>query len=258
MGNDIVYNIERAEKILEIIRSQNRVSVNYLADYFNVSSTTIRTDLAKLESNGDIIRTHGGAMLKASLHREQLISERLHGDKKAMIANKALELINPGDTLLIDTGTTMLYLAQALVRSSLSKLRIFTNDIEIARILEEKENFEIHLMGGKMRNGFHYCYGYQIIEELKKYNFEKLFIASSAISLTHGLTTSNDDLAQIKTAMMKSSNNIILLADSSKVNHIDFQTFAEINEVDVLIMDSDVSPQYAQKLNECISKVILV
>lgn len=258
MDNDTVYNSERAEKILEIIRSQNSVSVNYLADYFNVSGTTIRTDLTKLENNGDIIRTHGGAMLKTSIHHEQLISERLNSDKKMLIADRALELVHNNDTILMDTGTTMLYLARALVKSPLTRLRVFTNDIEAVRILEEKEGFEIHLLGGKVRNGFHYCYGNQIIEELRKYNFEKLFVAASAISTTHGLTVSNDELGQIKTAMIRASKNIILLADSSKVNRVDFQTFADINEVDVLIMDSDVAPQYAQKLKDHISKVIFV
>lgn len=258
MGNDTVYNSERAEKILALIREHNSVSVNYLAEYFNVSGATIRTDLTKLENSGDIIRTHGGAMMKTSIHREQLISERLHAEQKSLIANKALELINNGDTVLIDTGTTMLYLAQALVKSSLSKLRVFTNDLEVTRILEAKENFDVHLLGGKVRNGFHYCYGHQIIEELRKYNFEKLFIASAAISTTHGLTVSNDELAQIKAAMIRASKNIILLADSSKVNRVDFQTFADIHEIDVLIMDGGVSPQYEKKLRENISNVILV
>ncbi|MCI8993091.1 MAG: DeoR/GlpR transcriptional regulator [Eubacterium sp.] len=257
MENDTVYTAERTEKILEIIRSQNSVSVKYLADYFNVSGATIRTDLTKLENSGDIIRTHGGAMLKTSLHHEQQINERFNADKKIMIANRALEFIHDGDTVLIDTGTTMLYLAQALARSSFSKVRIFTNDIEIVRILEEKEDFEIHLLGGKIRNSFHYCYGHQIIEELKKYNFEKMFLATAAISTTHGLTVSNDELAQVKTAMIKSSKNIILLADSSKINRIDFQTFADIGEVDVLIMDSGITPSYEKKLKEHISKIIL-
>ena len=257
MENDTVYTAERTEKILEIIRSQNSVSVKYLADYFNVSGATIRTDLTKLENSGDIIRTHGGAMLKTSLHHEQQINERFNADKKIMIANRALEFIHDGDTVLIDTGTTMLYLAQALARSSFSKVRIFTNDIEIVRILEEKEDFEIHLLGGKIRNSFHYCYGHQSIEELKKYNFEKMFLATAAISTTHGLTVSNDELAQVKTAMIKSSKNIILLADSSKINRIDFQTFADIGEVDVLIMDSGITPSYEKKLKEHISKIIL-
>lgn len=257
MKTNNLYNTERAEKILDLIRSENSVSVNYLAEYFGVSGATIRTDLAKLENSGEIIRTHGGAMLKSSLHREQSMNERPNEDKKALIAQKALELIHDGDTLLLDTGTTIAALAHAITRSSLSNLRIFTNDIEAARILEEKEGTEIHLLGGKIRNGFHYCYGHQTIEELRRYNFQKLFLATSAISITHGLTTSNDELAHLKTAMIQSSKSIILLADSTKMNQIDFQTFAGIHEVDILVMDAEISPQNAQRLQEQIAKVIL-
>lgn len=167
MKNDIIYSNERAEKILEILRSQNSVSVSYLADYFNVSGTTIRIDLTKLENSGNIIRTHGGAMLKSSLGREQMIDERSNSEQKSLISLKALDFVSENDTLLIDTGTTMISFAQALVASSISNLRIFTNDIKIAQILEEKPHFDVHLLGGKIRNHFHYCYGSQITEELK-------------------------------------------------------------------------------------------
>lgn len=249
---------ERAEKILELIRSENSVNVNDLADLFEVSGATIRTDLTKLENSGEIIRTHGGAMLKSSLHREQSMDKRLHQGKKAEIARGALELVQDGDTILLDTGTTMVCFAQALAASPLKGLRVFTPDLTVAQILEEKESFELHLLGGRIRNGFHYCYGHQTVEELKKYNFEKLFLATSAISLTQGLTTSNNDLANLKAAMIQCSKNIILLADSSKLNRIDFLTFASISEIDVLVMDGDIPAAQLQKLNEQISRLLLI
>lgn len=257
MDNTTLYNNERLEKILDIIRSQHSVSVNYLADYFHVSGATIRTDLSRLENKGDIIRTHGGATIKSAIYHEQLINERLHDDLKMLIANQALAQVGENDTILIDTGTTMLFFAQALVRSSISRLKIYTNDIEVARILEAKEEFDIHLLGGKMRNGFHYCYGHQLIEELKNYHFEKLFVAASAIDIERGLTIYNSDLAQMKAAMIDSSKTVILLADSSKAELVDFQTFADINSVDVLIMDSGVPPLYVQKLKEHIANIVL-
>lgn len=197
-------------------------------------------------------------MLKSSIQRELRISDRTNDDKKALIANKALELINSEDTLLLDTGTTMQALAQALLRSSLKRIRIYTIDLEVIRILEPRDDFELYLMGGKIRNGFHYCYGRTIPDELKYYNFEKLFLASSAISFEHGLTVSNNELAQMKQAMMQSSKNICLLADSTKLGRIDFQSFAGLEEIDTLIMDANVSDPDKEKLNEQISKVVLV
>ncbi len=258
MENDILNYEQRADKILEILRSQNSVSVNYLSEQLNVSGTTIRTDLTKMESSGIVVRTHGGAMLKTSLYREQAMTERLHDDKKMLIAAKALSHIENHDTLLIDTGTTMLFLARAIARSSLTKLRIFTNDLEVVRTLEVREDFEVNLLGGKIRNRFHYCYGNSLIQSLQNYNFEKLFLSASAISISHGLTVSTDELAQIKTAMIQSSHQIFLLADSSKVNHIDFRKFADLQEVDVLIMDQELSPSYQEKLQDMISCIELV
>lgn len=252
MNSEILINSDRASKIIEIIRKNGTVSVNYLAELFQVSGTTIRTDLTRLEESGEIVRTHGGAMLRSSFTRETGIAERESKEEKNQIAEAAVQLLNNYDTVLIDTGTTMVAFARALVRSPLKNLRIFTIDFEVAGILENNSSFEIRLIGGKVRNGFHYCYGHQVIEELKKYNFEKLFLATSAIDPIHGLTTSNVDLAELKTTMLNVSRKIILLTDSSKIGRIDFQKFADISSIDTLITDNnanaDIIPVFKEQI----------
>lgn len=258
MSGEALYSTERADKILAVLREQGSASVNYLAGYFNVSGATIRTDLTKLESAGEVIRTHGGAMLKSSLQRELRICDRINEDKKELIADKALELIQNEDTILLDTGTTMQFLAQSLLRSSISRLRIYSIDLEVLRILEARDDYELYLLGGRIRNGFHYCYGTQIVDALEKYNFEKLFLASSAISFEHGLTVTNSELSRIKQTMIKSSKSICLLADSTKLGRIDFESFARLDEIDTLIMDNSISDADKKRLKEEIGKVILV
>ena len=258
MNNETILNSERMEKIIEIIKEQRTVSVSYLADLFHVSGTTIRTDLTRLEENGDIIRTHGGAMLRSLVARELDMTKRENTDEKIRIASEAIRHISNSDTILIDTGTTMTALARALVRSSLKNLRIFTIDLEAARILEANPEFEIRLIGGLVRNGFHYCYGHQVIEELKKYNFEKLFLGVSGIDIEYGLTTSNVDLADLKVAMIQGSRNICLLSDSSKIGRMDFQKCASVDDIDLFITDRGIRQDHLQKLQETMGKIIVV
>lgn len=258
MDIENITNMDRAEKIIDIIREKGTVSVGYLSELFHVSGTTIRTDLTRLEESGEIVRTHGGAMLRSSFTRETGIAEREHKEEKNRIAQRAIQYVNNSDTILIDTGTTMSAFARALLRSPLKDLRIFTIDFEIAGILENNPSFEVRMIGGRVRNGFHYCYGHQVIEEIRKYNFEKLFLSSSAIDSKHGLTTSNVDLAELKDSMISASRTIYLLSDSSKVGQVDFQRFARLQDIDVFITDQMVQPEMLERIQEQIEITITI
>ncbi|MBR6090493.1 MAG: DeoR/GlpR transcriptional regulator, partial [Anaerolineaceae bacterium] len=181
-----MYNKERIEQIMEILKEKGSISVNELAEIFQVSGATIRSDLTKMDAAGLVTRTHGGAMMGPSILREPAIVERVHDDKKQLIAEKALEFVHERDIILIDTGTTMLAFAQALARSDINELTVFSNDLDVIRTLEEKEHFSLSLFGGKVRNGFHYCYGNEIENELSNYHFSSLFLASSAVHSVYG------------------------------------------------------------------------
>ncbi|MBQ1311440.1 MAG: DeoR/GlpR transcriptional regulator [Blautia sp.] len=258
METENVTYLNRAEKIIDILREKGTVNVGYLAELFHVSGTTIRTDLNRLEENGEIVRTHGGAMLRSSYIRESRIAEREHEEEKNRIAQAAVQFVHNSDTILIDTGTTMAAFARALTRSSLKELRIFTIDLEIAAVLENNPSFEIRMVGGRVRNGFHYCYGHQVIEEIGKYNFEKLFLATSAMESSHGLTTSNVDLAELKEAMIRASGTIYLLSDSSKAGQVDFQRFANLRDIDVCITDHNIPADILETFREQMGTVIAI
>ena len=241
---------QRRGEILRLIRQRGTVSVGELAGQFHVSGTTIRLDLACLEKAGGITRTHGGAMLNELSFHEPLISERVHEREKAAIALRALEHIESNDVLLLDTGTTMVALARALILSSFTKLTVYSNDLDVLRILEEKESWDLFLLGGKVRNGFHYTCGPRMIKDLANLHFKKAFIATSAISYQAGLTVSNPDLALLKSAMIASAETVCLLADSSKLHRVDFQKFAGFDDIDILITDSGISREDLTALKE--------
>ena len=258
MKDATLFNKERHQKILELLHRDGSVNVNSLAELFHVTPATIRADLSRLETESALTRTHGGAIANNSAHRELRINERHNEDQKQRIAARAVELVNEQDILLLDTGTTMLSLAKALVNSPLQELTIFTNDIDVIRILEEKENFSLHLFAGKMRNGFHYCYGSQVTQALRDCHFNKLFLSTSAISPQQGLTIANPELAQIKREMIRASEHCILLVDSSKMHQVHFQKFADLEQMDILIMDSALSEEDVRALDNKVKNLILV
>lgn len=253
-----MYNKERIERILEILKENGSISVNELAERFQVSGATIRSDLKKMREAGLITRTHGGAMVNSPLRRETMLTERVHADRKQLIAERALDFIHEQDILLLDTGTTMVALAEALVRSSFQELTVFSNDLDVIRILEEKEHFSLYLFGGKVRSRFHYCYGSEILDELSGCHFTTLFLAASAIHEVYGLTTENTELARIKSGMIRASAKAILLADSSKVGNVHLRKFASLSDVDTLIMDRDVPPEYEAVLRSSVNNLVLV
>lgn len=257
MKDSILFNKERRQKILDIIHRGGSVNVNDLAAYFHVTPATIRADLSHLEAEGALVRTHGGAIANIPNRREPRINERYNEEKKNRIADKAVELVEERDILLLDTGTTMVSFAKALVNSPITELTVYSNDIDVIRILEEKESFSLHLFAGKMRNGYHYCYGSLMSQFLQNCHFNRLFLSSSAVSVEHGLTTANPELAQIKKEMIASSDEIILLVDSSKLHHVDFQKFADLKQVDVLVMDSEITEEDSNVLETSVKNMIL-
>ena len=157
--------------------------------------------------------------------------------------------------ILLDTGTTMTALAQALSRSEIEELTVFSNDLDVIRILEEKERFSLTLFAGRVRNGFHYCYGGEIQNKLENYHFSTLFLAASAIHQDYGLTT---DLARIESEMIRASDRVILLADSSMIGGVHLRKFASLSDIDLLIMDHGIDPENERMLRESVKNLILV
>ncbi len=255
-----LFTEERRDEIVRIIQNKKSISVQELAELFQVSGTTIRLDLSVLENQGLLHRTHGGAVLPNDMRqyiREPQISERTHQKEKMRIAEAALRFVKDGETILIDNGTTMAAFAEVLSHAPVSGLTICSNDLSGMQILETKENCELRLLGGTVRSGFHYTYGPQVLGELQHYHFRKLFLATSAIN-ADGLSTANSDLAAVKRAMIESSEEVILLADSSKFGKIDFQRFAPVNAVSTVITDSRISEEDIRFVKDAGIELIVV
>lgn len=248
--NGILFAEERKIAIVQYIDKHKKLKVNELCEIFNVSPATIRNDLTELQNAGLLKRTHGGAIpnSKAKFELDSYQKTVENVDQKKAIAKKALEWVEDGDAIAIDTGTTMLCFAELIAAKK--NLTIVTNDIEIAGVLEDKTDSNIILMGGNIRKGFHCCVGHIALKCIEGLTVDKAFIATNSISATHGLSTPNLDNAQIKKMMIKMSNQVILLCDSKKFGRTSFVKFADVSDLETIITDSGLTNQQKKEFDQ--------
>ncbi len=248
---------ERRAEMLDVIRMDTRCNVNDLAERFSVTTATIRTDLNELERAGFVVRTYGGAVLREHLTGEEGLTRRHHQDKKRRIAARALELIEDGDIIALDTGTTALCLAEAIVRSDLRDLRIVSPDFSSMVVLEEREDFELVLIGGQVRHGYHFSCGDMATSQLNLFHADKCFISPGAIDLKEGLTTPSVRTSYLKAKLMDIAHETILISDSTKYGTVCFNRFASLDEVSHIVVDNELDPEVLVQLESTGRDVLL-
>jgi DeoR family transcriptional regulator, fructose operon transcriptional repressor len=231
---------ERKMKILEFIEEHRKATVVELCQQFKVSSATIRNDLRDLETAGLLIRTHGGAMVKTqtglepdmSLRKVQNLEEKRH------IAVTALRLVEDGDTIILDTGTTTYELARLLGEKR--NLTVVTNDLPIALLLEEFESVRVVLVGGMVRRKFHctVASSFSGMNALSDLTVDKAFMAANGFSLEKGASTPDLNHSETKKLMISIAARVILLYDSSKMGRNSFAIFAPLDKIDAVVTDS--------------------
>ncbi len=236
-ANDTMFAEERKLKIIELLNQNKKVTVAELVNLFNVSSATIRSDLRELSDKGQIIRTHGGAIIESGAGFEPDTEQKrdLNLAAKQQIARLAIELIDNGDTVIFDTGTTTMELAKLL--SHRQRIVAVTNDLEIARVLEEMNSVNVVLLGGELRRNFHCTVGAAGIKMLAQLSVDKAFMGTNSLSITNGASTPNIQQAEIKKAMIASAKQVVLLCSNRKLGRDSFARFASVDQIDTLIIE---------------------
>ncbi len=236
-----MYAKERQQKIVELISDKNQVSVKELCEVFHASPGTIRNDLSYLESLDLLDRTHGGAIsvTKIGFERRTLDKVIKHLDEKIAIGRVAANLVADGDVIAVDTSTTTLEMVKCL--RSKQDITIVTNDLVIASLVEDFPNVNLLFIGGFIRKGYNCSLGPQAISALSEIHVDKTFLACNGISIEHGITTPNADMAQYKKKIIAISKEVILLSDSSKINKTCFMHIVPISSIDLLITDNYIS-----------------
>lgn len=236
-----MYPEERQHAIAAKVIAQGRASVTELAQAYDVTTETVRRDLAVLDRAGVLRRVHGGAVPTRALHLvEPSVDEReaTRARHKHAIAHAAVEYLpRSGATVLFDAGTTTSRLA-ALLPSDRDLLAV-TNSIPIAARLAG--SVSLQMLGGRVRGLTQACVGEQAVSTLDSLRIDVAFLGANGISLRHGLSTPDPDEAAVKRAMVKCANFVVVLADSSKIGREEFVSFAPIESVDVLVTDSEIS-----------------
>lgn len=250
---------ERHAKIAELLNEKNSIKVNELADIFNVSESTIRRDLQDMEERGLLKRTHGGAVGAQKTNFEPTFKEKKDEqfNEKTDIAKLAASMIEDGDTIILDSGTTTMEIARLITAKNIT---VITNSIDVASELSEKEQIELIVTGGTLRTTTRAMVGNITEAALKNFRVDKAFIGVNGISLEEGLTTPNFIEAQTKKAMINAANKVIVVADSTKFNQVCFSVISPIRVVSAIItngpLDYTIAKDYEDAGIEIISEEI--
>ncbi len=252
-----VFQEERLRGIMKILEKENRVLINDLSKIFNTTSVTIRKDLDQLEREGFLKRTHGGAILhKPLFHGLALIEkEKLHADEKKRIADEAVKLINEGDVIILDSGSTTTQLARNM--KNLKGITVITNAVNIALELATSD-LEIILTGGSFQKDSSTLIGPLADDVLRKVSADKLFHGVDGVDYELGLTTPNIIEANTSRVMMQRAGENILLVDSSKFGRRSLGVICQIKEINKIITTKEMDKTEIQKLNDMGVEVVIV
>ncbi|PRX31690.1 DeoR family transcriptional regulator [Orenia metallireducens] len=250
-----IFAEERQLKIVEILEKNNSVTVNQLCEQFNVSASTIRRDLQLLEEQSLIQRTHGGAVAKGGTKFEPsfIEKEKEHHQAKVNIGRKAAGLINEGDTIILDAGTTTTELAKHL--GDYQDLTVVTNGVNIALELSQG-NCEVILIGGHLRKHTLAMVGPVAEDNLSKFYADKVFLGTNGIDLKAGITTPDLVEANTKKTMLERAKEVIVLADYSKFEETSFVKVVEIEEVDIIVSDSSLKEELVDSFKEKVDIIL--
>ncbi len=251
MSDGVLFVEELKMQILEYIEEHHKATVAELCERFKVSSATIRNDLRDLEASSRLIRTHGGAIVKSKTGLETDMNQRRVENlaAKRRIAEVALRLVEDGDTIILDTGTTTLELARLLAQRQ--DVTVVTNDLNIALVLEEAESVKVVFMGGLLRKRFHCTVGFGPSggDMLSDLTVDKAFMGVNSFSCEKGASTPDISHGETKKLMMSIAAKIILLFDASKMGRNSFALFAPLDKVDAIVTDT-VRPDDRKRLEE--------
>ena len=247
-----MYPEERQQAIAATVMSQGRASVADLAQAYDVTTETVRRDLAVLDRAGLLRRVHGGAVPVRALHLvEPSVDEResTRAGHKHAIASAAVEFIpQSGAPVLFDAGTTTARVAALLPPDR--ELLIVTNSVPIAARLASLTSVSLQLLGGQVRGLTQATVGERAVGMLESLRVDIAFIGANGISVRHGVSTPDPGEAAVKRAMVECANFVVVVADSSKIGREEFVSFAPIDRVDVLVTDSEITPEDRADLAE--------
>ena len=240
--------ITRHQKILDHLQANGAVQVSELSERLSVTPKTIREDLEKLEEKGLLTRIHGGAVARKD-EAEPMLPLQIPNTKRACekeaIAIHALRYIRQDDVIALDAGSTTLEIAKKLPDMPLT---VLTNDLLIMRELIAKENIRLVVPGGYRHRNV--LVGNDALEWLARLNVQKLFLSATGVHDKFGLSVFTGELLDLKKAYLAGAKEIYGVADHSKFDRAALQTFAALEDLDILITDDGLDEEVRRRYEE--------
>jgi DeoR family transcriptional regulator, fructose operon transcriptional repressor len=247
---------ERHNEILKLLNQKSSVHVIELGELLGVSEITVRRDLEILEKKHLLERTYGGALLSRRLRSEPQYSAKYqtHVEEKRKIGEAAAALVEPKETIFIGSGSTTLQIFSQLFGK---KIRVITSN---ASAISECQSSDIDLIltGGSYREQSHSFTGPLALELLQKFYAHKCFIGVDGVSLQYGVTTPILEEAEVCRAMIAQTHGqVIVVADASKLGVVADCLTAPLNNIDILVTDSNFDEGYRQDIENLGIKIII-
>ena len=242
-------NDARKQKILDLLKANGNVRVTELSRLFQVSEVTVRNDLADMERKGLLTRIHGGATSSYKPYYNMNLGQRLKTNhaEKVRIAKAIAGMIEPNDTVMLNSGTTTLLTFREFPPNY--NLNIVTNSISVALEATGNPNFNVILLGGAVNAKYQFTYGGDAVAQLRRYHADKLILSVDGVHPVLGFTTYYDKEAEIDRVMVEQSNQCIIAADHSKFGHSAFARISELSVADRIVtnagIDSSVMTPFA-------------
>ena len=237
---------DRRSRLLELIRLRGFAGLPELAGELNVSESTVRRDLDYLEESGEAKRTHGGVFYTGPSPKLPHFEQRQasHWEKKRLIAERAVKLIEDGDTILLDGGSTTYELARLLVGRP---LQVVTNSLPVAHLFTAGDRADLVLVGGYVHPRTGVSMGPYANEMLARLSVRRAVLSVAGIN-DRGCFNSNLLLVETERAMMQSADEVIVVADSTKFGKASLARMCDLKEVNKLVVDHEISEDWRSRV----------
>jgi DeoR/GlpR family transcriptional regulator of sugar metabolism len=241
----------RRQEIVRLLMQNGKVRVNDLAKRFSISEVTIRNDLTILEHEGFLERIHGGAVSTRRAYYNMSISERALANEaeKRRIAARTAALVSDGETLLINSGTTTLYVAQALKERN--NLTVLTNSLPIAQEMGYHAATRVILLGGNLDSRYQYTYGDHTLYLINQYRADKLILSVDGVSAEDGASTYHHLERSVDMAMLERAGEAIIAADYNKIGRVSFATVCPVSRIHTLVTNKGANADELAAIADC-------
>lgn len=247
----------RRAAILEKLLREGSVQTDDLAKQLNATSVTIRTDLAALEREGQLIRTRGGAIHISPRTPQPSVPDDgiLNADEKRRIASAVAALVKNGTSILINAGTTTQFIAEALTGHQ--NLNIVTNSLPVAMKLGAVPTFHVIMLGGRINTQYGFTFGTDVKEQLARYHTDMSIMSIDGMSAECGISTHLAEEAIIDRLMLEHSTQHVIAADHTKVGRVGFTNIQRNLASFTLVTDSLAEKTTCERLGNCGVEIIV-